>query len=66
MQLNIEFDANNINDFLFRIKKAYKKNKKFQIIMKVKKNDDRKISIKFIKKEVRLKLNDCEIKHELF
>ena len=51
MQLNIEFDANNINNFLFRIKKAYKKNKKFQIIIKAKKNDDRKISIKFIKKK---------------
>ena len=36
-QLNIEFDANNVNNFLFRIKKAYKKNKKFQIIMKAKK-----------------------------
>ena len=35
--LNIEFDANNINNFMFRIKKVYKKNKKFQIIMKTKK-----------------------------
>ena len=36
-QSNIEFDANNVNDFLLRIKKAYKKNKKFQNIMKTKK-----------------------------
>ena len=34
--------------------------------MKTKKNDDRKISIKLIKKRIRLKLNDCEIKHEFF
>ena len=40
MPLNIEFDTNNINNFLFRIKKAYKKNKKFQIIIKTKKNDN--------------------------
>ena len=65
-QSNTEFDANNVNNFLSRIKKAYKKNKKFQTIMKTKKNDDRKISIKLIKKKIRLKLNDCEIKHELF
>ena len=64
--LNTEFDANNIDDFMFRIKKAYKKNKKFQIIMKAKRNNNRKISIKLIKKKVRLKLNDCEIKHEFF
>ena len=66
MQLNIEFNTNNINNFLFRIKKTYKKNKKFQIIMKTKKNNNRKILIKFIKKKIRLKLNDCEIKHEFF
>ena len=35
---------------MFRIKKVYKKNKKFQIIMKTKRNDNRKISIKLIKK----------------
>ena len=28
-QLNIEFNTNNVNNFLFRIKKTYKKNKKF-------------------------------------
>ena len=31
--------------------------------MKIKKNDDRKISTKFIKKKIRLKLNDCVIKN---
>ena len=34
--------------------------------MKTKRNDDRKISTKFIKKRVRLELSDCEIKYELF
>ena len=66
MQSNIEFDTNNINNFLFRIKKAYKKNKKLQVIIKTKKNDNRKISAKLIKKKIRLKLSDCEIKHEFF
>ena len=34
--------------------------------MKVKNDDDRKISIKLIKKNIRLKLNNCEIKFDLF
>ena len=66
MQSDTEFDAKNINDFLLRIKEAYKKNKRLQTIMKAKKDGDRKISAKFIEKRVRLELDDCEIKHELF
>ena len=34
--------------------------------MKVKNDNDRKISIKLIKKNIRLKLNNCEIKFDLF
>ena len=30
--LNIEFDANNINNFMFRIKKTYKKIKSFKLL----------------------------------
>ena len=39
-----------IFDFFLRIKVAYDKNKNIKIIIKIKKNDDRKISTKFIKK----------------
>ena len=58
---NDEFDY---HDFLSRIKKIYKKNKNLQTIMKTKIDDDRKISIKLIKKNVRLKFDDCEIKFD--
>ena len=51
-------------DFLSRIKKTYQKNKRLQSIIKIKRNDDRKISTKLIKKDVRLKLNNCEIKFD--
>ena len=52
MQLNIEFNANNINNFLFRIKKTYKKNKKFQIIMKTKKKMIEKFQLNLLKKNI--------------
>ena len=42
---------------------AYEKNKKLQIVMKIKRNDEQKISTKLIKKDMRLKLNDCKIKN---
>ena len=43
-------DELDYHDFLSRIKKVYKKNKNLQTIMKTKIDDDRKISIKLIKK----------------
>ena len=51
-------------NFLFRIKKVYKIDKKLQLIMKAKKINQRKISAKLIKKKVRLKLKNCEIKFD--
>ena len=53
-------------NFLFRIKKVYKIDKKLQLIMKTKKIDQRKISAKLIKKKIRLKLKNCEIKFDFF
>ena len=47
-------------------RKHIKRIKGFKLSWKQKKNDDRKISAKLIKKKIRLKLNDCEIKHEFF
>ena len=46
-----EFNEINIFDFLSRIKVAYEKNKNIKVIMKIKRNDDRKISAKLIKKK---------------
>ena len=62
----IQNDTFQYSNFLFRIQAIYKKNSILQAIMKIKNNDDRKISIKLIKKDIRLKLSDCEIKFDLF
>ena len=51
----------NIFNFFFRIKRVYKKNKKLQAVIKTKRNGERKISAKLIKKSMRLELGDCEI-----
>ena len=51
--------------FFFRIKRVYEKNKKFQIVIKIKKNNKRKILTKFIKKNIRFELNNCEIINNL-
>ena len=62
----IQNDTFRYSNFLFRIQTIYKKNSILQTIMKIKNNDNRKISIKLIKKNIRLKLNNCEIKFNLF
>ena len=62
----IQNDTFQYSNFLFRIQAIYKKNSILQTIMKVKNDNDRKISIKLIKKNIRLKLNNCEIKFDLF
>ena len=60
-------DVNDIDipDFLPRIRHAYEKDHKLQAIMKAKRNGERKIPAKLIKKGVRLELGNCEIKDNL-
>ena len=58
----IDTDTAFFADFLSRIQRAYKKNENLLAIMKAKKNRERKIPAKLIKKGIRLKLENCEIK----
>ena len=62
----IQNDTLQYSNFLFRIQTIYKKNSILQTIIKIKNNNNRKISIKLIKKNIRLKLNNCKIKFDLF
>ena len=55
----------NTLDFLPRIRAAYEKDKNIKAIMKAKRNGDRKIPAKLIKKGIRLELGDCVIKDNL-
>ena len=59
-------DTLQYSNFLLRIQAVYKKDSILQTIIKTKNDDNRKISIKLIKKGIRLKLNNCEIKFDLF
>ena len=62
----IDIDIVFFIDFLFRIQRVYKKNKNFLIIIKTKKNREKKISVKLIKKNICLKFENCEIKFNVF
>ena len=63
-QSNVQNNTFQYTNFLFQIKKIYKKNIKIQTIIKIKKKKNRKISIKLIKKNVRLKLKNYKIKFD--
>ena len=58
-------DTLQYSDFLLRIQATYKKDSILQAIMKAKNDDDRRIPTRLIKKDIRLKLSDCEIKFDL-
>ena len=65
-------EKSTIDSFMFQfdivklIKTIYSNDIILQRIMKNKRNELRRISINIIKIEIRLKLNDCEIKDDLF
>ena len=53
-------------DIMQRIETAYSSDVTLQRIMKIKRNNLRRVLSNIIKKDVRLELDDCEIKNELF
>ena len=60
------FDISKFSNFLLRIKKIYAKNKRIQKIINVKRKNNKKKIRKLIKKNIKLKFNDCEIKFDFF